>query len=355
MAKKRKTLPKNFKELIEASNIGDLIAVFETCELNATGGYPKETALSFYDVPEELIRWLIANGADVNIADDIYNRTPLHEHAMRWNGNVAVLLELGANIEAKDTNGNTPLHMAAGNGFNLNNVQLLVLKGADITIKNDRDETPLLYALKRANNINIVNLVAISDILLQEGTVSITVEMQKAITSIGESFEFHREGFKKESLTATDEALSQLYKKFNVTPIKKRLLHDGISPITVTALKWEDQYNELWDLLVPSSGPAKTVQGEVVRITGKVRDEIYRNGGVNWSSDFKRMLDDLISHLGTGVSLNETLLNEATAIAKEIRRTGNGDDEPSRLCELATTWVMTNPNSILLSKPKYNI
>jgi len=353
MPKKKKTLPKNFGELIEKGNIDDLIAVFEKCELSATGGYFKETALSFFNVPEELVRWLVANGADIDVVD-IYGRTPLHNHAMRRNGDAAIFIELGANIEAKDKKGDTPLHMAAGSGFNVKMVQLLVLNGADITAKNDQGETSLIHAIRRASNIDIVNLVAISDILFQDG-MPIVEEMQKAVVAIGENFEFHRENFNKEYLSATDAALSQLYLKFNVAPVKKRQLHNGISPITVIATEWEDQYSELWDLLIPSSGPAKTVQGEVIRITGKVRDEIYRNGGANWNVDFKKMLDALIKHLGSGLQLTETLLIEANSIAQEIRRSGNGDEEPSRLCELATTWVMMNLNPVLLNKPDYKI
>ena len=65
MAKKKKTLPKNFDELIKENNLGTLKNVFETCELDARGGYGKETALSFYGVPDELVRWLVENGADI--------------------------------------------------------------------------------------------------------------------------------------------------------------------------------------------------------------------------------------------------------------------------------------------------
>ena len=353
MAKKRKTLPKNFDELIKAKNIADLIAVFDSCELNATSGYNKEPALSFFNIPEELTRWLVANGADINAVDITYKRTPLHHHAMRRSGDVALLLELGANIDVKDTYGDTPLHMAAGSAFSLKNVQALIEKGADTTIKNAAGETPLTHALKRANNIDIIALANISDILFQNGPV--VPQMQQAVLSIGGNFEFHRENFNKEYLPATDIALHQLYKKFNVPPVNKRQLHDSVSPILITADKWEDQYCELWDLLIPSSGPAKTVQGEVIRITGRVRDEIYRNGGGNWNINFKKMLDALIIYLGSGVTLDETLFDEATIIAKKVRRLENVDNEPTRLCELATAWVIANPNPIPLNRTDYEI
>jgi len=35
MAKKRKTLPKDFEELLSEGNIGKLIKVFDKCELEA--------------------------------------------------------------------------------------------------------------------------------------------------------------------------------------------------------------------------------------------------------------------------------------------------------------------------------
>ncbi|MBN9299494.1 MAG: ankyrin repeat domain-containing protein [Filimonas sp.] len=351
MAKKKKTLPKNFSELIEAGDIAALMAVFDTCELDATGGYTKETALSFYNVPDELVRWLVQAGANID-ATDTYKRTALHQHAMRRSGSVAVFLELGADIAARDNYGDTPLHMAAGSSFSVQNVQVLVQNGADIAAKNDSGETPLVHALKRANNMDIRNLTFIADILLQDG-IPVTEEMQKAVTRIGENFEFHRAGFNKEYLPATDEALSLLYQKFNTPPVKTRQVHDGVSPIIVPAGKWQDQYSVLWDLLIPSGGPAKTVQGEVVRITGKVRDEIYRNGGANWDADFKKMLDALIVHFGTGVPLSEALLTEAKTIAKEVSRTGDGEEDLSRLCELATAWVVANPGPVALSKPEY--
>ena len=56
MTKKKKTLPKNFGELIEKGNMAALKEVFDSCALDALGGYSKHTALSFYKIPDELIR-----------------------------------------------------------------------------------------------------------------------------------------------------------------------------------------------------------------------------------------------------------------------------------------------------------
>lgn len=349
MAKKRKTLIKEFGELIKQGNIEELKAVFDKCELDATGGYAKGTALGFANVPEELMGWLVKEGADIN-AKDIYGRTPLHQHAMRRSGNLALLLELGADIEATDTYGDTPLHMAAGSAFSLQMVQQLTQKGANIAAKNNKGATPLVRMLNRASNINIESLPALVDILMLPGE-PVTEEMQKAIVRIGESFEFHRENFYKNAAEA-DKALANLYQCFDVAPVAKRQMHDGITPIVPQGDDWKKQFAYLWDLLIPSKGAAKTVQGEVVRIAGRVRSEIYRNGGANWDKYFRQMLDAYLLHIASGTPLQADKQQQAAEIAKQLRPKGEGED-PTLLCQLAVEWVQENPAPVPLPAPTY--
>ena len=60
MAKKKKTLPANFNELIEAKDLDALKAVFNECELNAYDRRSFKTpALSFYKIPLELMDCLL--------------------------------------------------------------------------------------------------------------------------------------------------------------------------------------------------------------------------------------------------------------------------------------------------------
>ncbi|QWX82523.1 ankyrin repeat domain-containing protein [Cellulophaga sp. HaHaR_3_176] len=352
MAKKRKTLPKTFEALIEAKDIKSLKKMFDTCEVDARGGYGKSTALSTYFIPNELVRWLVEKGADID-AVDIYGCTALHRHASFHSGDISILLELGANVNAKNNNGETPLHYAAGGGFKVDDVKRLIENGAKTEIVNKNGQTPFDYALKRANNINLIELVEVSKVFLKINS-EVTQVMKDSIHRLGENFEFHRENFNKESLAETDEALSALYEMFNVIPIKKRIMHDGVSTICVQDSTWEKQYEELWDFLIPSSGSAKTIQGEVVRISGKVRDEIYRNGGGNWNTDFKKMLDAFFSYLSLNNSLNNEDLEKIGFLIKDIRKNGDAEtEELNYLCELATKWVLLNPNPIILDKPNY--
>lgn len=352
MAKKRKTLPKNFSKLIEAGDINELKAVFDTCEINAYCGYNKETALSSFNIPEELVRWLVAKGADINAADATYKRTALHLHAMRRSGKIDVFLELGADVNAVDRYGDTPLHFAAASSYNPEIVRSLLAYGANPLAKNNRGDTPLVEALACANNIDIENLVEISTILLKT-EISITPSMQESVIRIGKDFEFHRENFNPDSVDSVDAALSRLYKIYEVAPVEKRRMHDGVSPIIVPPGKPLEQYNILWKLLIPSQGAAKTVQGEVIRITGRIHDELFRNGGANWDADYRKMLDALLTYFASGTALEDHLLDEATVLAKQLRRSGDGNDEPVRLCELAVKWVIANPDPVILVKPKY--
>lgn len=350
MSKKKKTLPKNFSELIETGDISALKEVFEQCELNARGGYSKTTALGFFKIPDELVIWLVENGTDINARDN-YQRTPLHHQGSSWCGNVQLFLDLGADLEGTDYQDETPLHAAAG-AFKTEAVKKLVAYGANVNAESKMKRTPLAKALSSCRNIDIVNMADIAEILLGSGT-PVTPEMKKSVTRIGQDFEFHREGFNQEYLSETEEALLRLYKQFDVVPVEKRKKHNGISPIEVTSKGWQAQHNELWKLLIPSRGPAKTIQGEVIRITGKVSYEILDNGGINWDSQYCKMLDALIHYFSLGTPLDNVTLQEATILVNQLRN-GIGNDEPAKLCELAVHWVLTNTNPIVLEQLDYN-
>ena len=348
MAKKKKTLPANFNELLEAKDLDELKAVFNECELNAYDRYSfKKPALSFYDIPLALMDWLIAQGADINVKDE-YDRTPLHYHVQVNNvERVALLLERGADIEAQDKYKNTPLHFAE---YNAEAAQLLIEKGADINAKDDRGNTPLERMLFRLRNAYIEKAAKTAELYLKAG-LKPTKFAKEQITRIGEEFEFHRNDFNPEYLEETDAGLQQLYKLFNVPPVPRRIQHDGKSPIVLTGNTWEERYEQAWTLLVPSSGSTTTVQGEVVRIAGRVNDELLRNAMGNWDKEYRKMLTAISGYLRQGNALSENELAEVADIQKHILEDdGTGTQ---RLCELATVWVVQNPQPIAVGKVNY--
>ena len=98
-----------------------------------------------YDRKIELIKQHLAAGTDVNAKNE-QGRTPLHVAA--WDSQASVLLiEKGADVNAKDDDGNTPLHEAASDG-NKEIVELLIAKGADVNAMDDTRRSPLDSAQK---------------------------------------------------------------------------------------------------------------------------------------------------------------------------------------------------------------
>ena len=352
MAKKRVTLPKEFKDLMDEGNIEALKAVYDRCELTAHDGrFSLCTPLHMGGVPDELVIWLVEKGLDINIPD-YYGATPLYCQATMGRDTVKLLIELGADIEKPNTYGNKPLHMAA-QFFHPKTVALLLEKGADVNPKNDRGQTPLDSVLTVCRGIYIAQTAEIASMLLDAGAKK-TSAMKEKVENIGKDFEFHIEGINPDYLEAADQGLERLYALFNVKPVAKRITHDGVSPILVKEGSWEEQYEELWSFLIPSSGPAQTVQGEVIRIPGRVRDELDRNGGVNWDRDYRKMLQAMPQYLSLGTPLSDQELEEIKQVIAQIHSKEN-DDEASLdcLCQLALAWIKQNPNPIDLKEPSY--
>jgi ankyrin repeat protein len=90
---------------------------------------------------------LIAEGADVNAAD-LEGLTPLHAAASRDSVEVVrILLDAGAEVDARSNTGDTPLYNAVRNTTPaaVSIMRLLRERGADPTIANEKGATPLRF------------------------------------------------------------------------------------------------------------------------------------------------------------------------------------------------------------------
>ena len=111
------------------------------------------------------------------------------------------------------------------------------------------------------------------------------------------------------------------------------------------------QYGELWDLLVPDSGQCRTLQGEVIRIAGRVGHEVYDNGGINWDRSFGKLLDQYLRVVASGVSLPPDSLARAEAAVASLKGRSMNTGDVDEITTLAVAWVRLNPVLVELNLP----
>ncbi len=97
----------------------------------------------------DTLQWLIDSGADVN-AKNNRGSTPLH-WAVPDEAKVRLLLARGANVNAKVAGGQTPLYHAAILGNGLATMSLLLEKGANPNLRTGGGRSPLMVAAGDGN------------------------------------------------------------------------------------------------------------------------------------------------------------------------------------------------------------
>lgn len=348
------SLPSDLAQLFEAAAAsGDdapVRAALARRHPDARGCHARGTVLAQRGCTMGMARFAVARGTIVDAGDD-YGRTPLHEAAARrWGAGLTVpdLLALGADPHLRCKEGRTALHSAAS-AQNVDAVRTLLAHGVDARATDRNGDTALEWALRRLSNPGLVDIVPVVTALLEAGDV-VSDRARRYTEAIAEQFEFHRESFAKDLLDSATSGVRDLCGLMGLAPRGPRVRHDGTSPIVATAAGWQRQHQELWNLLVPSRGPCETVQGEVVRIAGRIGDELQRNGGCNWDADYRAMARALIAHLGSGTALPPGVLAEAEGVVSTLLYDMGGC---GRLAELAVAWVTLNPQPMPLTPPSY--
>lgn len=91
----------------------------------------------------ECFNLLLQSGADINAKSVQYQNTVLH-HALSYGNTrlIKLLIEHGADIEARNKRGQTPLHQAVEEE-DIDLVEVLLKHGAELTVVDNNNETPL--------------------------------------------------------------------------------------------------------------------------------------------------------------------------------------------------------------------
>ena len=104
-----------------------------------------------------IVRLLLRAGADPDAPDD-YGRTPLHRGAENSNPMVVThLLDAGADLGARDNEGYTALHWAAAQSGNGRVIKVLLDRGADPFAESNDGRTPLHSALRYRAEPSVVS------------------------------------------------------------------------------------------------------------------------------------------------------------------------------------------------------
>ena len=226
--------------------------------------------------------------------------------------------------------------------------------GADVEEK-IHGYSPLLLLLSQVQNVDIDRARDCVKILL-EHNARVDNAVLAQIVRIGQDFEFYRDDMDEEFRKQKESALRELYSIFDVEPVPPRRHHDGLEKITVKSKRWQTQHDELWDLLVPGKGKAKSVQGEVIRLSGRLSYELLDNGGINWDEDFAEMTKALPAYFRLGKYTKSELSEVEDLCNKILASDGDfcNENQVGRLSELCVKWILDNLEPMKLeSEPKY--
>ena len=348
----RKTLPADIEQIIASGDVEAVARAVERCEVGAyLRGSAYESRLMHFPASEEITDFLLARGEDIN-SRDRYERTPIHARVRsRCLDQIPMLIARGGDINARDTSDQTAL-FGVVERFPVADVSRMIAWGADPLVVADSrvygKATLVENAVSWHNFLDAPRALAVIRLLLSVGApvgervpTALRAMDRMRCTFITHGLPDHLSQSRVDEASA---ALSELCALFGVeqreaqrAPVVGERLE--LDP-SVPALR---QYGELWDLLVPDSGQCRTLQGEVIRIAGRVGHEVYDNGGINWDRSFGKLLDQYLRVVASGVSLSPDSRSRAEAAVASLKGRSMSHQAVDDITELAVEWVRLNP------------
>ena len=356
----RKTLPADIEQIIASGDVEAVAHAVERCEVGAyLRGFAYESRLMHFPASEEITDFLLARGEDIN-SRDRYQRTPIHARVRsRCFDQIPMLIARGGDINARDTSDQTAL-FGVVERFPVADVSRMIAWGADPMVVADSrvyGKATLVESVVAWHNfLDTPRALAVIRLLLSVGApvgervpIALRAMDRMRCTFITHGLPDHLSQSRVDEASA---ALSELCALFGVeqreaqrAPVVGERLE--LDP-SVPALR---QYGELWDLLVPDSGQCRTLQGEVIRIAGRVGHEVYDNGGINWDRSFGKLLDQYLSVVRSGLPMPPSSVARAEAAVASLKGRSMNTGDVDEITKLAVEWVRLNPVLVELNLP----
>ena len=356
----RKTLPADIEQIIASGDVEAVARAVERCEVGAyLRGSAYESRLMHFPASEEITDFLLARGEDIN-SRDRYQRTPIHARVrLRCLDQIPMLIARGGDINARDTSDQTAL-FGVVERFPVADVSRMIAWGADPLVVADSrvygKATLVENVVSWHNFLDAPRALAVIRLLLSVGApvgervpIALRTMDRMCCTFITHGLPDHLSQSRVDEASA---ALSELCTLFGVEQrqaqrapaVGERLVFEaGATPKQV--------FSRLWDQLVPDSGQCRTLQGEVIRIAGRVGHEVYDNGGINWDRSFGKLLDQYLSVVRSGLPMSPDSLARAEAAVASLKGRSMSHQAVDDITELAVEWVRLNPVLVELDLP----